>query len=227
MNAPGRDPIVTREIWLEGTEEQNANARERAIYIHGTPEENMIGKPMSWGCIRMRSEDVIALYDQVGTGTEVDITEDRLPHLHKYRPPPPPPPPPPAPEPVVKEEPKVKEESKAKEEPKPAQLARIDVKPNVKQVSQPQIVGEKPLAAKASAEKAASHSTISHDAPVVAFHDADNTGQETTKSTYNPDAWKAMKGSILMAGLPGAPGLATAPKTPPVALQQTAAPTGK
>ena len=39
VNAPGRDPIVTRILWLEGLEEQNRNAKERGIYIHGTPEE--------------------------------------------------------------------------------------------------------------------------------------------------------------------------------------------
>ena len=86
-NAPGRDPIVTRVIWLEGTEDKNANARGRGIYIHGTPEESNIGRPVSWGCIRMRSEDVIALYNQLPVGAEVDITDDKLPRLHKYKPP--------------------------------------------------------------------------------------------------------------------------------------------
>ncbi|MHA3774269.1 L,D-transpeptidase family protein [Verrucomicrobiota bacterium sgz303538] len=83
VNAPGRDPIVTRILWLEGTEEQNRNARARAIYIHGTPEENRLGQPVSWGCIRMRSRDVIALYEQVSEGTSVTIIPERLPRLHK------------------------------------------------------------------------------------------------------------------------------------------------
>jgi hypothetical protein len=86
VNAPGRDPIVTRILWLEGMEEQNRNARNRAIYIHGTPEESRIGDPVSWGCIRMRSKDVIALYDQVPVGTEIVIQEERLPRLPKYDP---------------------------------------------------------------------------------------------------------------------------------------------
>ncbi len=55
-NAPGRDPIVTRILWLDGMEAQNSNARERSIYIHGTPEEKLIGKPASYGCIRMKSK---------------------------------------------------------------------------------------------------------------------------------------------------------------------------
>lgn len=49
-DAPGRDPIVTRILWLRGREPQNANAYGRFIYIHGTPEERNIGKPASYGC---------------------------------------------------------------------------------------------------------------------------------------------------------------------------------
>ena len=48
-NAPGRDPIVTRILWLKGLEAQNHNAFGRYIYIHGTPVENQIGKPASYG----------------------------------------------------------------------------------------------------------------------------------------------------------------------------------
>lgn len=72
-DAPGRDPIVTRILWLEGLEEQNRNAFDRYIYIHGTPEERNIGIPVSYGCIRMRSRDVIELYDRVGVGARVRI----------------------------------------------------------------------------------------------------------------------------------------------------------
>jgi hypothetical protein len=91
-NAPGRDPIVTRVIWLEGCEGQNANARERSIYIHGTVEESKIGKPVSWGCIRMRSEDVIALFDELPVGAMVTIVNEKLPHYPKYVAPKPEPP---------------------------------------------------------------------------------------------------------------------------------------
>ncbi len=77
-DAPGRDPIVTRILWLRGREWQNANAFRRDIYIHGTPEERNIGLPVSYGCVRMRSTDVIKLYDLVGTGTQVTIVDGPL-----------------------------------------------------------------------------------------------------------------------------------------------------
>ena len=73
-DAPGRDPIVTRMIRLQGLESQNKHTLARGIFIHGTPEEKRIGKPVSWGCIRMRSQDVVALYKQVRVGTRVVIS---------------------------------------------------------------------------------------------------------------------------------------------------------
>ena len=72
-DAQGRDPIVTRMIRLRGLESQNRHALARGIFIHGTPEERNIGKPVSWGCIRMRSKDVVELYKQVPVGTRVVI----------------------------------------------------------------------------------------------------------------------------------------------------------
>ena len=77
-NSPGRDPIVTRILWLRGREAQNANAFGRYIYIHGTPEERLIGMPASYGCIRMRSVDVVQLYSIVGVGAAVTIVETPL-----------------------------------------------------------------------------------------------------------------------------------------------------
>jgi lipoprotein-anchoring transpeptidase ErfK/SrfK len=77
-DAPGRDPIVTRILWLRGLEAQNANAYGRYIYIHGTAEERNIGKRASYGCIRMRSRDVIQLYDVVGWGARVTILDAPL-----------------------------------------------------------------------------------------------------------------------------------------------------
>jgi lipoprotein-anchoring transpeptidase ErfK/SrfK len=77
-DAPGRDPIVTRILWLRGREAQNANAYGRYIYIHGTPEERNIGKRASFGCIRMRSRDVIQLYDIVGPMARVTILNEPL-----------------------------------------------------------------------------------------------------------------------------------------------------
>lgn len=77
-DSPGRDPIVTRILWLRGMEPQNANAFQRDIYIHGTPEERNIGLPVSYGCIRMRSQDVIQLYEIVGLGARVTISDAPL-----------------------------------------------------------------------------------------------------------------------------------------------------
>jgi hypothetical protein len=77
-NAPGRDPIVTRILWLDGLEPHNRNAFSRCIYIHGTPQEAMIGTPASYGCIRMKSSDVAELYELVGNGAHVVITQDSL-----------------------------------------------------------------------------------------------------------------------------------------------------
>ena len=77
-NAPGRDPIVSRIIWLRGREPQNANAFGRDIYIHGTPEERNLGLPVSYGCVRMSSNDVIKLYDMVGLGAQVTIVDAPL-----------------------------------------------------------------------------------------------------------------------------------------------------
>lgn len=74
-DAPGRDPIVTRILWLRGLEPSNARAFGRCIYIHGTPEERRIGSPASYGCIRMRSCDVIDLYNEVGIGARVEIID--------------------------------------------------------------------------------------------------------------------------------------------------------
>ncbi len=72
-NAPGRDPIVTRIMHLRGLESQNSRAYGRGIYIHGTPEERLIGRPASYGCIRMRSKDVVKLFEMVPVGTRVEI----------------------------------------------------------------------------------------------------------------------------------------------------------
>jgi hypothetical protein len=80
-NAPGRDAIVSRVIWLRGKEEQNRAAHDRCIYIHGTPEERRIGRPASYGCIRMRSKDVIVLYDLAHIGMHVTVTQKRIADL--------------------------------------------------------------------------------------------------------------------------------------------------
>lgn len=86
-NARGRDPIVTRILWLDGIEPTNSRSFTRHIYIHGTTEENRIGSPASYGCIRMTSADVVQLFDLVGPGTQVNIINQPLPDLRNQRPP--------------------------------------------------------------------------------------------------------------------------------------------
>jgi lipoprotein-anchoring transpeptidase ErfK/SrfK len=81
VNAPGRDPIVTRILWLRGLEARNANAFSRMIYIHGTPEERTLGSPSSYGCIRMRSRDIVQLFDAVGPGAKVLVDTAPLPAI--------------------------------------------------------------------------------------------------------------------------------------------------
>ncbi len=77
-NAAGRDPIVTRILWLRGLERGNARAHNRGIYIHGTPVEQLIGRPASFGCIRMRSRDIARLFSEVRVGTRIDVANTRL-----------------------------------------------------------------------------------------------------------------------------------------------------
>lgn len=77
-NAPGRDPIVTRIIWLNGKQRSTRNAYGRFIYIHGTPEEYTIGHPRSYGCIRMKSRDIIKLYGDLAVGSTVEVIKGPL-----------------------------------------------------------------------------------------------------------------------------------------------------
>ena len=72
---PDDDLVLTRILWLDGTEPHNANTRERFIYIHGTNHEHRIGEPASHGCIRMKNADLIELFDLIEPGTPVLIEE--------------------------------------------------------------------------------------------------------------------------------------------------------
>ena len=78
-NSPGRDPIVSRILWLKGLERQNRDTFSRCIYIHGTAEEWRIGTPASYGCIRMRSHDVIQLFNTLGVGARVEVSMSPFP----------------------------------------------------------------------------------------------------------------------------------------------------
>ena len=77
---PGRDWILTRILWLSGLEPGRNRLGEvdtmrRYIYIHGTPDDQPLGVPASHGCIRMRNEDIVELFELVPAGTEVLIRE--------------------------------------------------------------------------------------------------------------------------------------------------------
>lgn len=75
---PERDWILTRILWLSGLEPGFnrlglCDTMRRYIYIHGSPDALMTPEPSSHGCIRMKSSDIIQLFDQVSLGTEVEI----------------------------------------------------------------------------------------------------------------------------------------------------------
>lgn len=69
------DLVLTRILWLSGLDEANANTHDRYIYIHGTNQEESIGMPASHGCVRMRNQEIIELFDLVDVGTGVVIRE--------------------------------------------------------------------------------------------------------------------------------------------------------
>lgn len=79
---PERDWILSRILWLSGLEEGvnkgNNNqgvcdTYQRYIYIHGTPDSEPMGLPLSHGCVRMRNKDIIELFEQVEEGMVVII----------------------------------------------------------------------------------------------------------------------------------------------------------
>ena len=80
LQFPDRDWILTRILWLSGTEPGknrlgNVDTMQRYIYIHGTPDATELGVPGSHGCVRMRNADLMALFEQVPVGTTVNICE--------------------------------------------------------------------------------------------------------------------------------------------------------
>lgn len=76
----GRDWILTRILWLSGLEPGfnrlgNVDTMRRYIYIHGCPDNDVMGQPGSHGCIKMRNKDVVKLFDLIDVGEQVLITE--------------------------------------------------------------------------------------------------------------------------------------------------------
>ena len=74
--APTRDWILTRILWLTGLEPGinqggEVDSHARYIYLHGTPDTTPLGVPGSRGCVRMRNRDIIELFDRVEVGDEV------------------------------------------------------------------------------------------------------------------------------------------------------------
>ena len=80
---PERDWILTRLLWLCGMEPGknrfgDVDSMRRYIYVHGCPDEDAMGVPSSHGCVKMRKDEVIALFDRVPVGARVLIQEDSL-----------------------------------------------------------------------------------------------------------------------------------------------------
>lgn len=81
LEAPDRDWILTRILWLSGTQPGfnrggDVDTLRRYIYIHGCPDSEPMGQARSHGCIRMRNSELIQLFDQVAEGDLVTISAD-------------------------------------------------------------------------------------------------------------------------------------------------------
>lgn len=77
---PDRDWILTRILWLSGMEVGKnrlgcVDTMRRYIYIHGSPDDVPMGIPGSHGCVRMRNQDIVELFERVEAGTKVHIDE--------------------------------------------------------------------------------------------------------------------------------------------------------
>ena len=75
---PGRDWILTRILWLSGCEPGfnrlgNRDTMRCYIYLHGTPDSTVMGKPGSKGCVRLRNADLLELFDLIAVGTKVNL----------------------------------------------------------------------------------------------------------------------------------------------------------
>ncbi|UVL54772.1 L,D-transpeptidase [Pseudomonas sp. B21-035] len=81
---PGRDWILTRILWLSGCEPGvnrlgSVDTFRRYIYLHGTPDSEPMGVPLSHGCVRLRNADLLSLFDQVPVHCPVQIDEAACP----------------------------------------------------------------------------------------------------------------------------------------------------
>jgi hypothetical protein len=208
-NAPGRDPIVTRVIWLDGLEDQNHNARARGIYIHGTTEESKIGKPVSYGCIRMRSKDVEEVFQEANIDTEVQIIPEKFPHYAKYVPP--------KPKPVVIVQTKPVPPPLVKLAPNTVPPAVASSASSVASTASTQAMPPKRTSVFVSTPASAPGLTPT-PAPIALYHppavDLTPRGSVTTTEISTSAMSKAMQGSILSAGLPDGPKFPALPEPP-------------
>jgi len=69
----GGNLVLTRILWLEGTEPENATTKDRYIYLHGTRNEDKLGTPNSAGCITFSNKDIVEIYDLMPVGSEVEV----------------------------------------------------------------------------------------------------------------------------------------------------------
>ncbi len=75
LSSSDEDLVLTRLLWLEGAEDHNANTFKRHIYLHGTNQEHLLGKPASHGCIRFSNDDIVEVFDALQAGNEVEVCE--------------------------------------------------------------------------------------------------------------------------------------------------------
>ena len=75
---PDTDWVLTRILWLQGLERgvnrgSGVDTLRRFVYVHGTHEEDLVGRPVSNGCVRMRNKDIAMLFDRVPVGCPMQI----------------------------------------------------------------------------------------------------------------------------------------------------------
>jgi hypothetical protein len=193
-------------------EEQNHNARSRGIYIHGTTEEGKIGQPVSYGCIRMRSKDVLDVFEEANIDTQVSIIAEKFPHYAKYTPPKPKiiasaPPPKPAAAPAKPAVAAGRPAAStgvvvASTSPAGAPLPPIASAPTV-------LFSARKASAPASLPPPVAEYRPPPVEPTVVVH-----GEVTMTNVSSSAVAQAMQGSILSAGLPDGPTIPKLPEPP-------------
>ncbi len=76
---PARDWILTRILWLSGLEPGknrlgNVDTMRRYVYLHGCPDDDVLGVPSSHGCVKLHNDAIIELFERVSTGTRLLIS---------------------------------------------------------------------------------------------------------------------------------------------------------